>query len=137
MTLDIEKIRPAFQKAVEKQQLFHGWDWHELSDEETAVFEIDPDRWPMMLTAYDCFSGLTGASHNDWYEPGSGKFDPEKFNVQDFMAFGKELGLTRREAFTVWRKVEWWKVRNGVMLFKDEQEPAKQVPAASPKPSRN
>jgi hypothetical protein len=128
MAIDFEKLRPRFEAAAAAQPLFKGWDWCDLSDEEAEVFEIDPERWPLMLTAYDCFSGLMGASDNDWYDMKDEDigdtidgFDPAKFNVEDFMVFGKEMGLTHREAFTVWRKVEWWQMRNGVMVFKDER----------------
>jgi hypothetical protein len=129
LAIDFEKLRPKFQKAAKDMPFREGWDWCELSPEEADVFKVDPDRWTLMLTAYDCFAGLMGASDNDWYdmrEPdidtSSGYFDPRKFNAEDFMTFGKEMGLTHREAFTVWHKVEWWQMRNGVMVFKDERE---------------
>lgn len=121
MAINIEKVRAQYEKAVGKQPFSRGLDWNELSLEEEYVFDIEPERWRAMLVAYDCYSGITGQCHNDWYDPEYS--DPSaEFSREAFLVFAKELGLTYREAFAVWAKVEWWEIRTNLTFFKDEQE---------------
>ena len=37
---------------------YRGSDWWQLSDAEEAVFEIDRDRWPRMMTVFHCYEGF-------------------------------------------------------------------------------
>src|SRR5258708_637694 len=41
---------------------YNGPDWWQLSDEEAFVFDINPDRWPVLMTLYHFYQSLVGVT---------------------------------------------------------------------------
>ncbi len=121
---------------------YNGPDWWQLSDEEAFVFDINPDRWPVLMTLYHFYQSLVGVTdgfsieeENDWElaelealkdatrtaHPEWG-ISPETRSVTGFQAFAKHYApeLPFRESHACWDKMFWWDVRGGVMIYRDE-----------------
>ena len=122
-------LAAAEAKADADPDAYRGSDWWQLSDAEEAVFEIDPDRWPRMMTVFHCYEGfkLMGDSP-EWDDvlieqarqqrPGWCGPAPSNGEFAHFaQAFG---GLTNREAHAVYTKQEFWTVRLGAAVYADE-----------------
>jgi hypothetical protein len=111
-----------------------GWDWHHLSDEEEAVFEIDRDRFPRMVTAFSCYEGFKLITMGDVWDTDLIEqarqaypqwCDEQIYTVREFQDFAKEFaGLSAREAHAMFRKQEFWNIRAGHASFADEQKKA-------------
>lgn len=108
-----------------------GGNWFELSEAEEEIFQIDRDRFPRMVTTYECYEALKGLSGDpQWDEklidlarrryPAWSGAGTDEF---EFYAFAKALGgLTNREANAIWCKQHFWTVRLGVVTFRDERQ---------------
>lgn len=40
--------------------LWNGWDWSQLSPEEAAVFDLEPQRWAELVPVWQAFEFFTG-----------------------------------------------------------------------------
>ena len=117
-----------------KPDHFRGGDWCELQEEEEAVFEIDRDRWPAMVVAYEGYEIFKGLRDSGSLDRHPGALDqaradhPEwcakaSYGVEEFSNFAKEYaGLTHRESYAVYFKMQFSDSRCGLMLYRDEQE---------------
>lgn len=122
-------IAAAEAKADADPDAYRGSDWWQLSDAEEAVFEIDPDRWPRMMTISHCYEGFKRIADSpewdealieqarqqrpEWCDPVPSFEEFSRFAL----AFG---GLTAREAHALYTKQEFWTVRAGAMVYADE-----------------
>jgi hypothetical protein len=122
-------IADAEGKAEADPDAYRGSDWWQLSDAEEAVFEIDRDRWPRMMTVFHCYEGFKRMTDSpEWDDalielsrqqrPGWCGQAPSNGEFSHFaQAFG---GLTNREAHAAYTKQEFWTVRLGVTVYADE-----------------
>ena len=114
-------------------QFFGGQDWFHLTPEEQLVFDIDPARFPRMITAwsrYEIFMGLLEDGGFSEETKRERQRHPEIVRkgvcVGGFQLFAKEYAdLTFREADAMYCKYEFWQVRNGVIVYRDEPESKK------------
>ncbi len=113
---------------------YRGADWWQLTDEEEAVFEIDFERFPRMITALFCFQGF-----HDIVDPEDAKLSAEAteaerkarpdlvemgYSLNGFQHFARDYaGMTFREGHAVFDKNAFWQVRAGVTRYSDEQAP--------------
>lgn len=112
---------------------YRGDDWDRLLDEEIEILEIDPERFPHMLTAWCCYETLLGIVDAEAFGFDAALIEEERKRrpqlkplVVDFMEFralAKEIaGLSNREANAIFYKIEFWQVRNGLIRFADEKD---------------
>lgn len=105
-------------------------DWHHLTEEEEAVFNIDGDRFPRLLMTFACYETFKGIAHDptwddDLIEHARCDYpqwcDRSVYTVGEFQAFAKEFaGLSYREAHAMWFKQAFWNIRAGHTRFTDE-----------------
>ncbi|HEY0792243.1 MAG TPA: hypothetical protein VGD78_14355 [Chthoniobacterales bacterium] len=130
------------KKTIEKQVAeleakgpahFQGHDWFQLSDEEAAVFGIDPERLPRMVVALDAYEALLGIvyyGHLGFTEEEIQatqerlQFREGVESLEDFQRFAQEYaGLIRRESAAFYAKNEFWLKRQGLITYPDEPKP--------------
>lgn len=117
---------------------WHGWDWWELSPEESEIFGIPPERWAELLPvwqAFECFIGRTDGWNEADIEQDYPDLDtimqavrnqyPEWVSpnapAQTFMRFAQCFASVRfREAHAMFTKMQYWGVRAGIHWFSDE-----------------
>lgn len=110
---------------------FEGYDWWQLSPEEEAVFAIDRERWPRMMTAWYAYEGFMNIVAPD--ELGFELAEAEREREERPDIFGRGVdekgfsdfavsyaGLTRRECAAVYAKQKFWTVRQGLLRYSDE-----------------
>lgn len=109
----------------------HNWDdWDGLTYEEMEVFKIDPRRLARMVIAWDFFTGFLDLQVPSGYDEDllqqERKRLPDIFKggvaLENFMAFAKEVGLTKREAHAAFAKMEWQQARSGDLCYNDESD---------------
>jgi hypothetical protein len=117
---------------AQRDAAWRGYDWWQLNAFEETIFQIDKDRFPLMLTALDCYqSFMQRVQGNIWTQQHQAELDAalvthkdifdQEYGEQGFRRFGKEFaGLTFRECWKIWQKNEAWEQRAGVFHFKDE-----------------
>lgn len=109
-----------------------GCDWFQVSNAEYAVFEIEPEKVPLMVAAwgaYEAFHDVTqGAEWDMKHQPviEAAKAARPDLAAQPYwdrsswtkfaVAFSD---LTMRDAWKWWLKHQAWLGRNGVMEFAD------------------
>jgi hypothetical protein len=52
------KIADMDRSAAEDPERYNGSDWGQLSDDEEAVFAIDRERFPRMITTWHCYDAF-------------------------------------------------------------------------------
>jgi hypothetical protein len=123
LRLAIEKNRQFWEQKFAHGSV--GTDWFHLSEPEEKVYGIDRARWPRMLAAWECYEALIDivepshydeamirAERKNWPKLRTGETD-----VRVFMDFSvAKAGLTEKEAHAIFYKIEFWKVRAGLMF---------------------
>lgn len=117
---------------------YDGDDWWQLSAAEVEVFEIDPDRWPRLMTAWHWYEGFSGtASAGDWDEAA---IDAARVSSADLLAIPDPLrqwmkfslryaAIQPAEAVAAHAKMHWWTARQGYVSYHvDEPGSEEQLP---------
>ena len=113
---------------------FRGDDWWQLQDEEQYVFQIDPLRFPRMVTAFWMFEVFLGQVAPEEYGLAPEPVEAERKKRPDliekghstdgFQHFARDYaGLTFREAAAMYTKNRFWQVRAGITYYADEPRP--------------
>lgn len=126
------EIRMANERPPE---YYRGTSWWQLTPEEELVFAIDRARFPRMITAwsrYEIFMGLLEDGGFNEETKRERKLHPDivrkGVSIDGFMHFAKEYAdVTFREAHAMYSKHEFWQVRNGIPVYKDEPESKKVI----------
>jgi hypothetical protein len=128
-----EQLETEIRNAGQKRQshpFSNAGDWLHLGEDEAAVFNINPARFPRMLMTFACYETFkliaddptwdedlieqARQQHPEWC-------DKDVYSVGEFQAFAKEFaGLSFREAHAMWYKQEFWNIRVGISSFTDE-----------------
>jgi hypothetical protein len=122
---------------------FSGDDWWQLQEEEQYVFEIDPLRFPRMVTSFWMFEIFLGQVAPEEYELAPEPVESERNHRPDLVEKGHSndgfqhfasdyAGLTFREAAAMYAKNRFWHVRAGITYYADEPEPV--VDSDDPEP---
>ena len=122
---------------------YRGPDWWQLSDAEIGVFQIELERWPILVSiycAYRAFADVTDGfnfgddidarlswrevqtilkaartAHPDWGTT------PDTCSPDGFGLFAKHYAsVPFREADACWHKMQWSDARSGVIAYGDE-----------------
>lgn len=119
--------------------MWGGWDWWQLSAEEAAVFDLEPQRWAELVPvwqAFEFFIGRTDGWNDDEIEQDYPNLEavikvvraqhPDWVNlaapVQTFMLFAKRFAnASHREAKAMFAKMDFWAVRAGFTQYADEE----------------
>jgi hypothetical protein len=102
-----------------------GRDWYQLTPAEQEVFDIQRERWPRMLAAWELYEDLIDivdeghfsealivAERKNWP-----KLRLQVTDVRVFMDIAvARCSLTEKEAHAMFYKMEFWQVRNGLMF---------------------
>ena len=127
---DLEAVICAAALSMEKEGNWEGGNnWNQLSEAEAEVFDIEADRFPLMimtLHAYDIFAGVSEGSRMDMeneavftaLKAARPDLFGKGYGVEAFVNFASALGqIDRKEAWEIWQKQEAWNLRAGVLEF--------------------
>ena len=139
-------LKPILQDAMARSisnyradpEHWQGWDWSELSPEESEVFGLSPARWAELLPVWQAFEFFIGRT-DGWNDEEMERDYPDLGTVmqamrdqypewvclnapaQTFMRFAQCFAAVRfREAHAMFTKMQYWGVRAGIHWFSDE-----------------
>lgn len=115
-----------------------GWDWWQLSPEESVVFDLAPERWAELVPVWQAFAFFTGRT-DGWNEDKIERDYPDLDAVMKaareqypewagldatapaFLRFAQRFAsVPYREAKAMFMKMDFWAVRSGVVWYADE-----------------
>ena len=114
---------------------FSGWEWWQISPEETEVFDLPAVIWARTLPVYQCFDALitstgTDGTWDDAPEKADDILDAARLkhsqwvetpDLGAFQAFAKAAaGLSFRDSHACFDKVMWQQIRDRIRTYKDE-----------------
>ena len=108
---------------------YKGSDWWQLSEEESAVFELPLESMPLLVTAFDVYLAIKDVAENDFHDTPLCIAARQDLNVPgdqkpadlEWMKFASLFGISHREAYGFYYKNEFHLVRNGTRWFGDEK----------------
>ena len=139
-------LKPILQDAMARSlahyqadpERWQGWDWWELSPEESEVLSLSPARWAELLPVWQAFEFFIGRT-DGWNDEEMERDYPDLGTVmqavrdqypewvclnapaQTFMRFAQCFAAVRfREAHAMFTKMQYWGVRAGIHWFSDE-----------------
>ena len=126
MTLhdEIENAVKSWEKTLDRRSQEVD-DWYQLTQAEEEVFDIESWRWPRMLTAWAFYEDLIDIADQPHFDEVLVKAERKnwpklRLRVTEEGVFADfavaKAGLTRKEAHTIFHKVEFWQVRSGLMF---------------------
>jgi hypothetical protein len=116
-----------YQKHPER---FDGDDWWQLSAAEIVVFDIDPERWPRLMTAWHWYEGFSDmASGGDWDDAA---IEAARISSADLLTISDQLrqwmkfalrfaAIQPMEAVATHGKMHWWTVRQGYVSYSTDE----------------
>jgi hypothetical protein len=127
---EVKAVIRAAALSMEKEGKWEGGNnWNQLSEAEAEVFEIEADRFPLMIMTLHAYDIFAGAASGSWMEmENEAVFTalkaarPDLFGkgcgVEAFVNFADALGqIDRKEAWQIWQKQQAWDLRLGVLEF--------------------
>ena len=131
-------IGRAHQTYQQHPERYDGDDWWQLSAAEIAVFDIDPDQWPRLMTAWHWYEGFSDmASGGDWDDAA---IEAARVSSADLLTISDPLrqwinfalrfaAIQPMEAVAAHGKMHWWTVRQGYVSYgTDEPDAGEQYP---------
>jgi hypothetical protein len=126
----IAEVKAVIRAEAEKERKWEGGNnWNQLSEAEEEVFEIEADRFPLMIMTLHAYDIFAGAASGSWMEMENEAIftalkaaRPDLFGkgygVEAFVNFASALGqIDRKEAWQIWQKQQAWDLRLGVLEF--------------------
>jgi hypothetical protein len=126
----VAEVKAVIRAEAEKERKWEGGNnWNQLSEAEEEVFEIEVDRFPLMIMTLHAYDIFAGAASGSWMEmENEAVFTALKaarpdlvgkgYGVEAFVNFASALGqIDRKEAWQIWQKQQAWDLRLGVLEF--------------------
>jgi hypothetical protein len=129
------RVLEAEKRTREDVNTFGGYDWFQLSAAEEEVFAIKRERYARVLEAWKLYQSLMDivwppdhgfderlvmAERKNW--PGL-DLKHKRITTEQFQEVAKELcGVTFRESYAIFMKIEFWNLRIERISYRDEQE---------------
>jgi hypothetical protein len=126
----VAEVKAVIRAEAEKERKWEGGNnWNQLSEAEEEVFEIEADRFPLMIMTLHAYDIFAGAASGSWMEMENEAIftalkaaRPDLFGkgygVEAFVNFASALGqIDRKEAWQIWQKQQAWDLRLGVLEF--------------------
>jgi hypothetical protein len=130
---EVKAVIRAEAAELVKSDNWRGPDWWQLSEAEEYVFDIEADRFPLMimtLHAYEAFTETSEGAPMDmkheamWKALRAARPDiiAKGLCFEGFWAFVTDYGeIRQREAWQIFIKNEFWQLRLGVTVFSDDE----------------
>jgi len=111
-----------------------GTEHAELTAAEIEVFEIAPERYPRMLALWEAYEDIKGICDMGAYgesmlvaivsalglQPRADASQRPRVSVEEFQKLGEVVGVSYRDAFAMFYKLEFWYRRARLVTYADE-----------------